>query len=161
MIKMLFYSFSLSHYVMKLFQLWSFLMKCEKQQCTIFKKKIYYIHLRAVHKWRWHIFPYLEIRKKLVPIVCGGDIIFSTLLCVIFLWGGEIVRNNSANMDLIRQAKGEPGQAPVHTRTLETNKLGLKESWEEGVNNPIPYLGDIHKRHRQWRGAKRSQFTNS
>ena len=68
----------------------------------------------------------------------GGEIIFSTLSCVIFLWGGEIVRNNSANTDLIRQAKWEPGQAPVPTLTLETNKLGLKGSWEEGVNNPIP-----------------------
>ena len=29
---------------------------------------------------------------------------------------------NSANTDLIRQAKGEPGQAPVPTPTLETNK---------------------------------------
>ena len=29
---------------------------------------------------------------------------------------------NSANTDSIRQAKGEPGQAPVPTPTLETNK---------------------------------------
>ena len=34
---------------------------------------------------------------------------------------------NSANTDLIRQAKGEPGQAPVPTPTLETNKNVISE----------------------------------
>ena len=29
---------------------------------------------------------------------------------------------NQENTDLIRQAKGDPGQAPVPTPTLETNK---------------------------------------
>ena len=40
-------------------------------------------------------------------------------------WGVEGAHNffgNSANTDLICQAKGEPGQAPVPTPTLETNK---------------------------------------
>ena len=40
---------------------------------------------------------------------------------------------NSANTDLIRQAKGEAGQAPVPTPTLETNK----EYHSEPLN--IPY----------------------
>ena len=42
--------------------------------------------------------------------------------------GAHDFLGNSANSDLIRQAKGEPGQAPVPTPTLETNKLGLKGS---------------------------------
>ena len=36
--------------------------------------------------------------------------------------GAHDFLGNSANTDLICQAKGEPGQAPVPTPTLETNK---------------------------------------
>ena len=36
--------------------------------------------------------------------------------------GAHNFLGNSANTDSIRQAKGEPGQAPVPTPTLETNK---------------------------------------
>ena len=32
---------------------------------------------------------------------------------------------NSANMDMICQAKGEPGQSPVPTPTLEKKKIGI------------------------------------
>ena len=39
--------------------------------------------------------------------------------------GAHDFLGNSANTDLIRQAKGEPGQAPVPTPTLETNKQEL------------------------------------
>ena len=35
---------------------------------------------------------------------------------------------NSANADLVRQAKGDPEQAPVPTPTLETNKHENLES---------------------------------
>ena len=36
--------------------------------------------------------------------------------------GAHDFLGNSANTDLICQAKGEPGQAPVPTPTLKTNK---------------------------------------
>ena len=36
--------------------------------------------------------------------------------------GAHDFLGNSANTDSIRQAKGEPGQAPIPTPTLETNK---------------------------------------
>ena len=37
---------------------------------------------------------------------------------------------NSANTDSIRQAKGEPGRAPIPTPTLETNK----HNWVKTIN---------------------------
>ena len=39
-----------------------------------------------------------------------------------FCEGAHDFLRNSANTDSIRQAKGKPGQAPVPTPTLETNK---------------------------------------
>ena len=36
----------------------------------------------------------------------------------------------------------------------EGKYIGVKESWKKGVNNPIPYLGDIHKRLRQGEGLR-------
>ena len=41
--------------------------------------------------------------------------------------GAHDFLGNSANTDLIRQAKGELGQAPVPTPTLETNKEDPKK----------------------------------
>ena len=43
--------------------------------------------------------------------------------------GAQNFLENSANTNLIRQAKGRPGQAPVPTRLLplkQTNELNLK-----------------------------------
>ena len=45
---------------------------------------------------------------------------------------------NSANSDLIRQAKGEPGQAPVPTPTLETKlKETEKSKFDWGIMAPL------------------------
>ena len=41
--------------------------------------------------------------------------------------GSSRLLGNSANMDLIRQAKGEPGQAPVPTPTLEHHFMSHSE----------------------------------
>ena len=40
-----------------------------------------------------------------------------------FREGAHDFLGNSANTDLIRQAKGEPGQAPVPNPTLETRSV--------------------------------------
>ena len=44
--------------------------------------------------------------------------------------GAHDFLGNSANTDLIRQAKGEPGQAPVPTPTLERKKQTMNATSE-------------------------------
>ena len=57
---------------------------------------------------------------------------------------------NSANTDSIRQAKGEPGQTPVPTPTLETNKAKSSSFMAEArsgktldILHQKPLIGDL------------------
>ena len=45
-------------------------------------------------------------------------------------------------------------------RRRENSYLGIEGSWKEGVNNPIPYIRDVHKILRQWRGAEGIEYAN-
>ena len=45
---------------------------------------------------------------------------------------------NSANTDSIRQAKGEPGQAPIPTPTLETDRRNIFQKYLEIKKLPKP-----------------------
>ena len=64
--------------------------------------------------------------------------------------GAHDFLGNSANTDLICQAKGGPGQAPVSTHTLETNEWKIEEQFKSlflafnfRVNFKVDFMADF------------------
>ena len=73
--------------------------------------------------WEEHLSPYIRFGTRPVLKDSKTTQLWSRLLIhPRGVEGAHDFLENSANMDLILQAKGEPGQAQVPTPTIETNK---------------------------------------